>query len=137
MTKKKAILIVLDGVGCGSAPDAAAYGDAGANTLRHVAERGHPVLPNLTALGLANIPDTGLTPPAGPIGSYGRCRERSAGKDTTTGHWEMAGLLTETPFPVFPDGFPEEVIRAFEEAIGRLADETAAVIERELGGLGQ
>lgn len=116
---RKAILIVLDGVGCGSAPDAAAYGDEGANTLRRVAEMAHPVLPNLTALGLGHIPDSGLTPSENLIGAYGRCQERSAGKDTTTGHWEMAGIITETPFPLFPDGFPPEIMRSFEQAIGR------------------
>ncbi|MDL2319120.1 phosphopentomutase [Eubacteriales bacterium OttesenSCG-928-A19] len=119
MTNKKAILIVLDGVGAGAAPDADAYGDVGANTLRHVAEAGHPDLPNLRALGLGNLPDSGLAPAETLMGAYGRCQEQSAGKDTTTGHWEMAGLITRTPFPVFPDGFPPEVMQPFEAAIGR------------------
>lgn len=118
MQKKKAILIVLDGVGCGSAPDAADYGDEGANTLRHVVEAAHPDLPNFRALGLANIPDTGLTPDPDATGAWGRCQEQSAGKDTTTGHWEMAGLITERPFPTFTH-FPPEVMAPFEQAIGR------------------
>ncbi len=117
--KQKVILIVLDGVGCGNAPDAAAYGDEGANTLRHVAEAAFPHLPNLSILGLGHIPDSGFAPAAQVIGAYGRCVERSAGKDTTTGHWEIAGLAVETPFPVYPDGFPPDVIGAFEAAIGR------------------
>lgn len=117
--QKKAILIVLDGVGCGNAPDAAAYGDEGANTLRHVAEAAHPALPNLAALGLGSIPDTGIAASGKLIGAYGRCQEISAGKDTTAGHWEMAGLPTRTSFPTFPDGFPPDLIAAFEKAIGR------------------
>lgn len=119
MRNRKAILVVLDGVGCGNAPDAAAYGDEGANTLRHVAEQAAPSLPNLRSIGLGNIPDTGFAPDAEMRGGFGRCQERSAGKDTTTGHWEMAGIITEKPFPVFPDGFPPEVMEPFEAAIGR------------------
>lgn len=120
MESKKAILVVLDGVGIGTAPDSAAYGDDGANTMRHVAEAASPVLPNLRALGMGNIPDSGLAPMAdGLIGAYGRCQEQSAGKDTTTGHWEMAGIITEEPFPTFPDGFPQALIDSFERAIGR------------------
>lgn len=116
---RKVILIVLDAVGCGNAPDAAAYGDAGSNTLLHVAEAARPSLPNLCALGIGNIPDTGFPPCAQPAGAYGRCFERAKGKDTTTGHWEIAGLTLEEPFPVYPDGFPPEVIAAFEAAAGR------------------
>lgn len=111
-------MIVLDGVGCGSAPDAADYGDEGANTLRHVVEAAHPDLPNFRTLGLANIPDTGLQSDPKAVGAWGRCREQSAGKDTTTGHWEMAGLITEKPFPTF-EHFPPEVMEPFEQAIGR------------------
>lgn len=116
---KKAILIVLDGVGAGNAPDAMSYGDEGANTLRHVFEAAEPNLPNLRRLGLGHIPDVGFAPSTELHGSYGRCRELSAGKDTTTGHWEMAGVVTETPFPTFPEGFPKEVVETFEKAIGR------------------
>lgn len=119
MKNKKAILIVLDSVGCGNAPDARAYGDEGANTLRHIAETAHPRLPNLEAMGLGNIPDTGFSAAECPNGLYGRCMECSAGKDTTTGHWEIAGLSLETPFPTYPEGFPDDVIEAFEKAVGR------------------
>lgn len=119
MKNKKAILIVLDSVGCGNAPDARAYGDEGANTLRHIAETAHPRLPNMEAMGLGNIPDTGFGAAECPNGLYGRCIERSAGKDTTTGHWEIAGLSLETPFPTYPEGFPDDVIEAFEKAVGR------------------
>lgn len=119
MQGKRVILIVLDSVGCGNAPDAAQYGDAGANTLRHIAEKCSPSLPNLERLGLGNIPDTGFTPCPHPTGLYGRCIERSAGKDTTTGHWEIAGLPLHTPFPTYPHGFPPEVIDAFCKATGR------------------
>ncbi len=119
MQGKRVILIVLDSVGCGNAPDAAQYGDAGANTLRHIAEKCSPSLPNLERLGLGNIPDTGFTPCPHPTGLYGRCIERSAGKDTTTGHWEIAGLPLRTPFPTYPHGFPPEVIDAFCKATGR------------------
>lgn len=119
MKNKKAILIVLDSVGCGNAPDARSYGDEGANTLRHIAETAHPRLPNMEAMGLGNIPDTGFCAAECPNGLYGRCMERSAGKDTTTGHWEIAGLSLETPFPTYPEGFPDDVIEAFEKAVGR------------------
>lgn len=119
MKSKKAILIVLDSVGCGNAPDARAYGDEGANTLRHIAETAHPRLPNMEAMGLGNIQDTGFRAAECPKGLYGRCMERSAGKDTTTGHWEIAGLSLETPFPTYPEGFPDDVIEAFEKAVGR------------------
>lgn len=115
---KKAVLIVLDGVGVGNAPDSEAYGDAGSNTLRHAVEAAKPDLPNLSRLGLASIPDVGLVPPADTIGAYGRCIERSSGKDTTTGHWEMAGLPVFTPFPTFPNGFPDDLMNAFEKACG-------------------
>lgn len=119
MGNKKAIIVVLDGVGCGNAPDAAAYGDEGSNTLGHVVELAQPDLPNLRALGIGNIPDVGFAPAKNVIGAYGRCAEKSAGKDTTTGHWEMAGLPVPVAFPVFPDGFPAEVMEPFEKAIGR------------------
>ena len=118
-TSKKAVLIVLDSVGCGNAPDAAQYGDAGANTFKHIAENAHPSLPHLEALGLGNIPDTGFAPAARLKGVYGRCIERAAGKDTTTGHWEMSGLTLKKPFPTYPDGFPADVIEAFEKLTGR------------------
>ncbi|MDD7446364.1 MAG: phosphopentomutase [Clostridiales bacterium] len=119
MKNKKVILIVLDSVGCGNAPDARQYGDEGANTLGHIAEKAQPRLPNMEAIGLGNIPGSGFAPAACPTGLYGRCIERSAGKDTTTGHWEIAGLPLKTPFPTYPNGFPADVIEAFERATGR------------------
>nr|HML48962.1 phosphopentomutase [Clostridia bacterium] len=117
--KRKAIIIVLDSVGIGALPDAARYGDLGANTLAHVAERVDLRLPNLLALGLGNIEGSGLSSSERPLGAYGRMKERAQGKDTTSGHWEIAGLTLEKAFPVFPDGFPQAFIEAFEAAIGR------------------
>ena len=115
---KRVAVIVLDGVGAGFQYDAAKYGDEGANTLGNVMSLAHPNLPNLTDLGLLEI--LGMQPKDAdpPIGCYGTMVERSAGKDTTTGHWEIAGLTVREPFPTYPNGFPEEVIRAFEEETG-------------------
>jgi phosphopentomutase len=113
-------LVVLDSVGIGGAPDAAAFGDEGSATLPHVAEAvGGISLPNMAALGLGNIVRIeGVTAAPQPSGAYGAMVERSAGKDTTTGHWELSGLLLERPFPTYPNGFPADVIDAFEAAIG-------------------
>ena len=117
---ERVIWIVLDSVGIGAMPDAAQYSDEGSNTLGNIAKRRELKLPNLTRLGLANIePLHGLPPVAKPAGAYGRCMLASPGKDTATGHWEMAGIILEKPFPVFPHGFPPEVIHSFEEQIGR------------------
>ena len=116
---KRVILIVLDSVGAGWLPDAARYGDEGASTLRHIIETEHPALPNLAALGLGLIPGVPYAAHPARAGLYGRAMEVSAGMDTTTGHWEMAGLRLDTPFPTFPGGFPAEFIAAFERAIGR------------------
>lgn len=117
--KRKAIIIVLDGVGIGALPDAERYGDLGANTLAHVAERAGLRLPNLSALGLGNIPGSGLPSVERPLGGYGRMKERAQGKDTTSGHWEIAGLTLQKAFPVFPEGFPQAFIEALEAAISR------------------
>ena len=132
----RAFVCVLDGVGAGALPDAAAYGDEGANTLRHVIEATNVSLPNLAGLGLGEI--TGL--PLGvarPQATYGRLIEFGAGKDTTTGHWEMMGLVIERAFPTYPLGFPPAVIDPFEQAIGRpvLANRPASGTEiiAELG----
>lgn len=120
----RAIIIVLDGVGCGELPDAARFGDAGSNTLGNLSrcfDEGL-TLPNLARLGLGNIlPLRGVAPmpPGRSAASFGRCAEISAGKDSTTGHWEMAGLITPVPFPTYPHGFPPEVIAEFERRIGR------------------
>lgn len=117
---KKAILIVLDSVGIGALPDAAAYGDAGADTLGHIINTCHPDLPNLMAMGLGNIDGASFPgAAAAPTAAYGRLREVSAGKDTTTGHWEIAGVQLSRPFPTFPDGFPQAFLTRFEQAVGR------------------
>lgn len=130
---KRAILIVLDSVGIGELPDAAGYGDEGSNTLGNIA-KAIPgfTLPNLERLGLGAIPGgEAFSVPAVLEGAYGRNAERSAGKDTTTGHWEMAGVTLSEPFPTYPHGFPDEVIKAFEAAVGTrtLANEVASGTE--------
>ena len=115
----RVIIIVLDGAGCGELPDAHAYGDAGSNTLGNVARHVPLKVPNLRALGLGHlVPLDGEAPPS-PAGALGRMSEASAGKDSVTGHWEMAGIVLDRPFPTFPDGFPAEVIAEFERRIGR------------------
>ena len=117
---ERIILIVLDSVGIGAMPDANEYGDAGSDTLGNIARALPLHLPNLTRLGLANIrPLAGLEPIAEPAGAFGKCTLRSPGKDTTTGHWEMAGILLEKPFPIYPRGFPAHIINEFECRIGR------------------
>jgi phosphopentomutase len=114
------IWIVLDSVGIGELPDADEYGDVGRNTLGHVAKWRPLLLPNLVRLGLANIiPLNHLTPPADPEGCYGKGATHSPGKDTTTGHWEMAGIWLPQAFPVYKRGFPRALIEQFERAIGR------------------
>jgi phosphopentomutase len=138
---QRAIILVADGVGCGGAPDAAAYGDAGADTLgnlsRHV-DVGGLALPHLGALGLGHLtPIAGVPPAAAPEGAWGAMREASAGKDTITGHWEMAGLVTTEAMATFPNGFPPEITDELRAASGRelLGNKTAsgtAIIE-ELG----
>lgn len=114
------VVVVLDSVGIGGAPDAAAFGDEGSATLPHVAEAvGGLRLPNMQRLGLGNIvPIAGVAPAPDPTGAFGTLVERSPGKDTTTGHWELAGIILEQPFPTYPDGFPPDVIEAFEAAVG-------------------
>jgi phosphopentomutase len=110
------VILVADGVGCGEAPDAAAYGDTGANTLGNLSRRmGGLTLPNLGRLGLGNITAIlGVPAVAEPTGAVGRMCEASAGKDTITGHWEMAGLFTADPMPTYPHGFPGEITSALE-----------------------
>jgi phosphopentomutase len=111
----RAVLIVLDSVGVGGLPDAAAFGDEGTNTLGHVAEHcGGLRLPHLGSLGLGNIvPVAGVPPVPAPLASWGRMAEKSRGKDTLTGHWELMGLVQDRPFPLFPGGFPAELIASF------------------------
>ena len=108
--------MVLDSAGIGEMPDAAAWGDAGADTLGHILASRKVDLPNLQKLGLGNIrPLEHLPAVETPIGSYGKCTLKSNGKDTTTGHWEMAGIVLEKAFPTFPDGFPPKIIDEFVE----------------------
>jgi phosphopentomutase len=112
--------IVLDSVGIGELPDAADYGDVGRSTLGHIAESRTVEIPNLVGLGLANIaPLKHQAPAAPPLGAYGKGATRSPGKDTTTGHWEMAGVWLDQAFPVYKNGFPPELIEEFEKQIGR------------------
>lgn len=121
MKYKRIALIVLDSVGIGELPDASEFGDTGSHTLGHIA-RENPgfKLPNLQKLGLGNItPDAGLDKEAHPKGYFGKMAEISAGKDTMTGHWELMGLHVTTPFNTYPDGFPEELLRQFEQETGR------------------
>jgi len=107
-------LVVLDSLGMGEMPDAAEWGDAGADTLGHICESRELSLPNLRGWGLGNIRHlAGVPPVESPRGSFGRCALRSNGKDTTTGHWEMAGIILERAFPTYPNGFPPEVIERF------------------------
>jgi len=119
-TFERVIWIVLDSVGIGPLPDAADYGDVGRNTLGHIAELRPLQIPTLVKMGLANIaPLNNLAPAATPIGAFGKGATHSPGKDTTTGHWEMAGIWLDQAFPVYPHGFPGEIIDAFEKQIGR------------------
>ncbi|MCW2956841.1 MAG: phosphopentomutase [Thermoleophilia bacterium] len=118
---RRACIIVLDACGAGPAPDSAAFGDPGADTIGHIAEAvGGLDLPNLQRLGLGATRDlVGCPPPAEPVSLAGLLEERSAGKDTTTGHWELVGVLTTTPPPTYPDGFPQDIISAFIRRTGR------------------
>lgn len=118
---QRVIVIVLDGLGVGALPDAHAYGDAGSHTLAHVAEAvGGLRLPNLQGLGLGHIGAlAGVSRVSEPDACFGKMALLSSGKDTTVGHWELAGLVTERPFPTYPQGFPPEIIGGFEQAIGR------------------
>lgn len=117
---KRVFLIVLDSFGVGEMPDAADFGDKGANTLRSCFETGYLSVPNMQKLGLFNIDGVKVGEKCEkPTGAYLKIAESSKGKDTTTGHWEIAGCVSERPFPTFPDGFPPEVIEKFEKATGR------------------
>ena len=134
---RNVVLIVLDSVGIGDAPDAADFGDEGTATLQHVAEAvGGIRLPNLAAMGLGSIADiAGVEPAAEPAGAFGALTERSPGKDTTTGHWELMGVILERPFPTYPDAFPPEVIAEFEsraevEAMGNEVASGTEIIQR-------
>ena len=133
------ILIVLDGAGIGEMPDAAAWGDAGSDTFGHICESRQLNLPNLQGLGLGNIrPLSGVPAVETPRGSYGKCALKSNGKDTTTGHWEMAGIILERAFPTYPNGFPQSIIDQFIEQtmvpgiLGNVAASGTEII-KELG----
>jgi phosphopentomutase len=129
---RRVVIVVCDGLGVGAAPDAEAYGDAGSDTLGHVLERHPTPLPNLERLGLLALVGRGRA-----TGARGKAMELSAGKDTTTGHWEMMGLVVERPFPLYPGGFPREVVEPFERYAGKkvLGNKAASGTEilRELG----
>ena len=114
----RVLLIVMDSVGCGELPDANRYNDEGSDTLGNIARAVGLRVPTLRSLGLARAAAIGDPSPE-PIGAFGRMAEASAGKDSVTGHWEMAGIVLDRPFPTFPKGFPPEVIREFEKRIGR------------------
>jgi phosphopentomutase len=118
---RRAIIIVLDGVGIGAAPDAAQYGDVGSNTLGNLARAvGGMELPNLARAGLGNIASLlGVSPCASPLGAWGLMVPRSAGKDSTTGHWEIAGVHLAKPFPTYPKGFPASIVEEFARRTGR------------------
>lgn len=116
----KVFLIVLDSVGAGALPDAADFGDSGAHTLKSISESPAFSIPNLKKMGLGNIEGLAfLGAEAEPLASYGRAMEASRGKDTTVGHWELSGVISEKPLPTFPDGFPAELLEKFTEVTGR------------------
>jgi phosphopentomutase len=139
MSVDRIVLVVLDSVGCGELPDAASYGDAGADTLGNLSRKlGGMTLPHLQSLGLGSLTTIlGVPPVAKPRGAVGKMLEASAGKDTTTGHWEMMGLRVPAPFPSFPNGFPLDLMDRFSKEIGRgwLGNKPASgtVILDELG----
>ncbi len=130
---KRAIIVVMDSVGIGEAPDSALFGDAGSDTLANTAKAvGGLKVPNLQKLGLGNIhPIEGVPAVETPAGAFGKMQERSNGKDTTTGHWEMMGIVSETPFPTYPDAFPPALVAELEEALGTkfLGNEVASGTE--------
>ena len=118
---ERVTVIVLDSVGIGELPDAAEFGDAGSNTLGHIAEASNGiVLPNMEKLGLGSLTDIkGVPKTSNPQGAYGKANEASKGKDTTTGHWEIGGVILEKPFPTYPNGFPKVVLDEIEQRTGR------------------
>jgi phosphopentomutase len=139
MSIEKVAIMILDGVGVGELPDADEYGDVGSNTLGNLATAvGGCDLPNFQKLGLGNIiPLEGVEQTCCPLAAFGKMAEQSAGKDSTSGHWEIAGTVVETPFPTYPNGFPDEMIEIFSKKIGRgiLGNKPASgtVIIQELG----
>ena len=120
MNKKRVFIIVLDSVGIGYAPDAADFGDLGANTMKRISASDKFNIPTLLSLGLGNIDGVDYLPKCdSPKAAYARLREKSRGKDTTTGHWEMMGIISERPMPTYPDGFPKEILDEFSKRVGR------------------
>ena len=116
----RVFLTVLDSVGIGELPDAGVYGDEGSNTVRNISRSVPLQVPTLRSLGLGNVVEIhGHRAVDAPLGAYGRMAEKSAGKDSVTGHWEIAGIVLDRAFPTFPDGFPKDVIAEFERRIGR------------------
>jgi len=137
MKLKRCIILVIDACGVGELPDAADYGDIGSATIPNVAKAaGGLNMPNCQKLGLGNIVEIEGVPPAEkPSGCFGKMTERAAGKDSTSGHWEMAGVVIESPFPTFPDGFPQSIVERFEKeanvkTIGNIAASGTEIIER-------
>ncbi len=137
MPVERVIIIVADACGIGELPDASVYGDQGSSTIPNVAKAvGGLNLPNLQRMGLGSITAIqGVNPAQSPAGAFGKMAERSPGKDSTTGHWEMAGIILDAPFPVFPDGFPREIVDTFEKlagvrTIGNFAASGTEIIER-------
>lgn len=137
MSVERVIIIVADACGIGELPDASAYGDQGAATISNVARAvGGLNLPHLQRMGLGNIAAIkGVDPLQSPLGAFGKMAEQSPGKDSTTGHWEIAGIILNAPFPVFPDGFPREIVEQFEKlagvrTIGNFAASGTEIIER-------
>jgi phosphopentomutase len=136
MAARRVVLLVADSVGVGAMPDAADWGDAGADTLGHVLEAARPSLPNLAAFGLGNVrPGPGLPAVEAPQASWGRLATAGAGKDTIAGHWELAGVKVDAPFATYMDGFPPELLAAFTEAAGRgwlgnVAESGTEIIQR-------
>ena len=117
---KRIFLIVLDSFGIGAMPDAEAFGDVGVNTLAACANSPHLHIPNMIKAGLGNIDGVTCLPKVdAPTGAYARLAEASQGKDTTIGHWEIAGIVSDAPLPTYPEGFPEEILAPFREATGR------------------
>ena len=117
---KRVFLVVLDSLGIGEMPDAAAFGDKGANTLKRISSSSRFCIPNLEKMGIGEIDGIDyIKKEEAPIAAYARASELGAGKDTTAGHWELAGLVSHSPMPTYPEGFPAEIIEKFERAIGK------------------
>lgn len=136
MEINRIFLIILDSFGIGAAPDAADFGDVGANTLASCAASPALTIPHMRRLGLGNIDGvTCLAPDLQPVGAFARPREASRGKDTTVGHWELAGLVSPRPLPTYPNGFPPDVIREFERRTGAACCATAHTPARGDSGL--